>query len=611
MNKQLKNVALWMLIIVGFIYLWQLSSEKAKEIELTYSEFKQFVKEKKVSDVVISPDLISGILEKEGKSFKFKAVPVADSKLVEDLENNQIKYRGQKNRGWFVELLLNLVPWLLIAAIWYFLFFRGASMGGKQIFSFGRSKARLQTDKKTKTTFADVAGVEESKEELKEIIQFLKEPAKFQKLGGKIPKGVLLVGPAGTGKTLLAKAVAGEAGVPFFASSGSEFVEMFVGVGASRVRDLFDMGRKNAPCVLFIDEIDAVGRHRGAGYGGGHDEREQTLNQLLVEMDGFETKEGVIILAATNRPDVLDAALLRSGRFDRHVVVPIPDIKGREEILRVHAKNIKLSPSADLSVIAKRTPGFVGADLSNLINEAALLAARRDKEAVEMPELEEAIDRVQAGPERRSRKISEKEKKIIAFHESGHALVARHMPDTEPVHKISIIPRGMALGYTIQLPTEDKYLITKSEIIAKLTVLLGGRAAEKIIFNEITTGAENDLKVATSMVQNMICIYGMSDKLGNVSLRKREEEVFLGRDIFAHEKLYSEKTAQQIDEETKKIIDEAFVKASELIKNNIEKLNRLAEKLVEKEILEGDELARLLNGETIASTVNKDEQKTN
>ncbi|MFH0947477.1 MAG: ATP-dependent zinc metalloprotease FtsH [Elusimicrobiota bacterium] len=599
MGKQLKNVALWMLIIVGFVYLWQISSEKAKEIELTYSEFKQFVKEKKISDIIISQDLISGTLEKEGKSFKFKAVPVADSKLVEDLENNQIKYRGQKNRGWFVELILSIVPWILIAFVWYILFFRGASMGGRQVFSFGNSRARLQTDKKNKTTFADVAGIEESKEELKEIIQFLKDPAKFQKLGGKIPKGVLLVGPAGTGKTLLAKAVAGEAGVPFYASSGSEFVEMFVGVGASRVRDLFNMGRKNAPCVLFIDEIDAVGRHRGAGFGGGHDEREQTLNQLLVEMDGFETKEGVILLAATNRPDVLDAALLRSGRFDRHIVVPVPDIKGREEILMVHAKNVKLSPLADLSIIAKRTPGFVGADLANLVNEAALLAARREKEAVEMPELEEAIDRVMSGPERRSKKISEKEKRIIAFHESGHALVAKLMPNTESVHKISIIPRGMALGYTIQLPTEDKYLITKSEIIAKLTVLLGGRAAEKIIFNEITTGAENDLKVATSMVQNMICIYGMSDKLGNVSLRKREEEIFLGRDIFAQEKLYSEKTAQQIDEETKKILDEAFEKAKELIKNNIEKLNRLAEKLVEKEILDGDELARLLNGDTV------------
>ncbi|MDD5686379.1 MAG: ATP-dependent zinc metalloprotease FtsH [Elusimicrobia bacterium] len=598
MNKQAKSLALWMLIIVGFVYLWLMANDKAKEIDIGYSEFKQAVKEKKVTDVVISPDLIFGSLQKDGKTYKFRAVPVPDTKLVEDLENSQIKYKGQKNRGWFVELLLSAIPWLLFLGLWYFLFFRGASMGGKQIFSFGRSKARLQqTDKKNKITFADVAGVEESKEELKEIIQFLKDPARFQKLGGKIPKGVLLVGPAGTGKTLLAKAVAGEAGVPFFSSSGSEFVEMFVGVGASRVRDLFDMGRKNAPCVLFIDEIDAVGRHRGAGYGGGHDEREQTLNQLLVEMDGFDTKEGVILLAATNRPDVLDSALLRSGRFDRHIVVPVPDIKGREEILRVHAKGIKMSETADLSIIAKRTPGFVGADLANLINEAALLAARRNKESVEMPELEEAIDRVMSGPERKSRKISDKEKKIIAFHESGHALVAKLLPNTEPVHKISIIPRGMALGYTIQLPTEDKYLTSKSEIMSKVTVLLGGRAAETIIFNDITTGAENDLKVATSMVQNMICIYGMSEKLGNVSLRKREEEIFMGRDIFAQEKLYSEKTAQQIDEETKKTIDDAFNRATELIKNNIDKLNHLAEKLVEKEILEGDELAKLLNGE--------------
>lgn len=602
MNKQSKNLALWMFIIVVFIALWSMASEMAKEIDIGYSEFKQAVKEKKVSDVIVSQELITGKIQKPEGNLKFKTIPVQDSKLVEELENYKIIYKGRQGRGWFVELLLAAIPWLLFLGLWYFLFFRGASMGGKQVFSFGRSKAKLQIDKKDKITFADVAGVEESKEELKEIIQFLKDPAKFQKLGGKIPKGVLLVGAAGTGKTLLAKAVAGEAGVPFFSSSGSEFVEMFVGVGASRVRDLFDMGKKSAPCVLFIDEIDAVGRHRGAGYGGGHDEREQTLNQLLVEMDGFNTKEGVILLAATNRPDVLDAALLRSGRFDRHIVVPVPDIKGREEILKVHAKNIKLSAAADLSVIAKRTPGFVGADLANLINEAALLAARRNKESVEMPELEEAIDRVQAGPERRSRKISDKEKKIIAYHESGHALVAKLLPNTEPVHKISIIPRGMALGYTIQLPTEDKYLITKSEIIAKLTVLLGGRAAEKLIFDEITTGAENDLKVATSLVQNMICIYGMSDKLGNVSLRKREEEVFLGRDIFAHEKLYSEKTAQEIDGETKKIIDAAFNRANELIEKNTDKLKKLAEKLIEKEILEGDELAKLLNGEKNETT---------
>ncbi|HAM39395.1 MAG TPA: cell division protein FtsH [Elusimicrobia bacterium] len=602
MNKQTKNLALWLLIIVGFIYLWLIASEKSKVIDVDYSEFKQAIKERRVSDIEISPDLIFGTIVKDGKTNKFKTVPVEDPKLVEDMENNSIKYKGQKKRGWFIELILTALPWLLFLGLWYFLFFRGASMGGKQIFSFGRSRARLQTDKSKKVTFADVAGVEESKEELKEIIQFLKDPAKFQKLGGKIPKGVLLVGPSGTGKTLLAKAVAGEAGVPFFASSGSEFVEMFVGVGASRVRDLFDMGRKNAPCVLFIDEIDAVGRHRGAGYGGGHDEREQTLNQLLVEMDGFDTKEGVILLAATNRPDVLDSALLRSGRFDRHIMVPVPDIKGREEILRVHSKNIKLSESADLSIIAKRTPGFVGADLANLVNEAALIAARRNKEAVEMPELEESIDRVMSGPELKSRKISDSERRIIAIHESGHAIVAKMLPNVEKVHKISIIPRGMALGYTIQLPTEDKYLVTKNEILGKVTVLLGGRAAEKLIFSDITTGSENDLKIATNLVFNMICIYGMSEKLGNVTLRKREEDVFLGRDIFAHEKMYSEKTAQLIDEEMKRIIDDAFNKATELIKNNLNKLNRLAESLVEKEILEGAELANLLNGESIVES---------
>jgi len=602
MNKQTKNLALWLLIIVGFIYLWLIASEKSKVIDVDYSEFKQAIKERRVSDIEISPDLIFGTIVKDGKTNKFKTVPVEDPKLVEDMENNSIKYKGQKKRGWFIELILTALPWLLFLGLWYFLFFRGASMGGKQIFSFGRSRARLQNAKSKKVTFADVAGVEESKEELKEIIQFLKDPAKFQKLGGKIPKGVLLVGPSGTGKTLLAKAVAGEAGVPFFASSGSEFVEMFVGVGASRVRDLFDMGRKNAPCVLFIDEIDAVGRHRGAGYGGGHDEREQTLNQLLVEMDGFDTKEGVILLAATNRPDVLDSALLRSGRFDRHIMVPVPDIKGREEILRVHSKNIKLSESADLSIIAKRTPGFVGADLANLVNEAALIAARRNKEAVEMPELEESIDRVMSGPELKSRKISDSERRIIAIHESGHAIVAKMLPNVEKVHKISIIPRGMALGYTIQLPTEDKYLVTKNEILGKVTVLLGGRAAEKLIFSDITTGSENDLKIATNLVFNMICIYGMSEKLGNVTLRKREEDVFLGRDIFAHEKMYSEKTAQLIDEEMKRIIDDAFNKATELIKNNLNKLNRLAESLVEKEILEGAELANLLNGESIVES---------
>src|SRR3989339_152998 len=474
MNKQAKNLALWMLIIVGFIYLWLIASEKSKVIDVDYSEFKQAIKEHRVSDIIISPDIISGSIIKDNKTIKFKTVPVQDTNLVQDLENNQIKYKGQKNRGWFVELVLSALPWILFLVLWYFLFFRSASMGGKQIFSFGRSKAHLQTDKTKKVTFADVAGVEESKEELKEIIQFLKDPARFQKLGGKIPKGVLLVGPSGTGKTLLAKAVAGEAGVPFFSSSGSEFVEMFVGVGASRVRDLFEQGRRSAPCLLFIDEIDAVGRHRFAGIGGGHDEREQTLNQLIVEMDGFDTKEGVILIAATNRPDVLDPALLRPGRFDRHISVPTPDLKGREEILRVHARSIKMAQSVDLRIIARRTPGFVGADIANLVNEAALLAARKTREAVIMDDLEEAIDRVIAGPQRKSRMISDREKKIIAYHEAGHTLVARFTPDTDPVHKVSIIPRGPALGYTLQLPMEDRYLTTRQEILARLDVLLGG-----------------------------------------------------------------------------------------------------------------------------------------
>jgi len=465
--------------------------------------------------------------------------------------------------------------------------------GGKQVAAFGRSKAKMQGGKKTKITFQDVAGCDEAKEELKEIIEFLKDPAKFQKLGGKIPKGVILYGAPGTGKTLLAKAVSGEAGVPFFSSSGSEFVEMFVGVGASRVRDLFDQGRKNAPCLLFIDELDAVGRHRFAGIGGGHDEREQTLNQLLVEMDGFDTKEGVILIAATNRPDVLDRALLRPGRFDRHIVVPIPDLKGREEILSVHSRNIKLAPEVNLMVIARRTPGFVGADLANLMNEAALLAARKSKPAVEMADLEEAIDRLIAGPERKSRMISDREKKIVAYHESGHALIAKLIPGSDPIHKVSIIPRGPSLGYTLQLPTEDRYLTTKSEILTKITVLLGGRAAEEIIFNEITTGAENDLVKVTEITQKMVCEYGMSEKLGPLTLRKREEELFLGRDIMQRERMYSEKTAQLIDEEVKTIIKECEDRGIKILKENIDKLRILAEKLIEKEMLEGDEVDKL------------------
>jgi cell division protease FtsH len=448
---------------------------------------------------------------------------------------------------------------------------------------------------KSDVTFKDVAGCDEVKEELQEIIEFLKDPKKFQRLGGKIPKGVLLYGPPGTGKTLLAKAVAGEAGVPFFSASGSEFVEMFVGVGASRVRDLFEQGRKHAPCLLFIDELDAVGRHRFAGIGGGHDEREQTLNQLLVELDGFDTTEGVILIAATNRPDVLDPALLRPGRFDRHIVVPVPDIKGREEILKVHTRKVKLAPDVDLVIIAQRTPGFVGADLANLVNEAALLASRKNKDAVDMSDFDEAVEKVMAGPARKSRVISEREKKIIAYHESGHALVAKLTPGCDPVHKISLIPRGPALGYTLQLPAEDKYIISKQELLNKISVLLGGRIAEKLVFNDLTTGAQNDLSKATDIATKMVTEYGMSEKIGPLTLRKREEEIFLGRDYLSKEKLYSEYTAKLIDDEIKNIIETCSQNVEKLLSENIKKLDALANKLIEKEVLEGKEIDEIVS----------------
>jgi cell division protease FtsH len=468
--------------------------------------------------------------------------------------------------------------------------------------AFGRSKAKLQSGKKQKVTFADVAGCDEAKEELQEIIEFLKDPAKFQKLGGKIPKGVLLFGSPGTGKTLLAKAVAGEAGVPFFSSSGSDFVEMFVGVGASRVRDLFDQGRKNAPCLLFVDEIDAVGRQRFAGIGGGHDEREQTLNQILVEMDGFDTKEGVILIAATNRPDVLDPALMRPGRFDRQVAVPMPDLKGREQILNVHAKNIKLGPGVDLKIIARRTPGFVGADLANLVNEAALLAARRNKQWVEMRELEEAIDRVIAGPERKSRMMSEKEKSVIAYHESGHTLVAKMLPTSDPVHKVSIIPRGPALGYTLQLPTEDKYLTTKSEILNRVCILMGGRGAEQMIFQDVTTGAQDDLSKATDIAHKMVCEYGMSDRMGPVTYKKKDGEMFLGRDLSSAQP-YSDQTAQAIDEEVKSIIAGCQARVKKILEDNRGKLEALAKALVEREVLNGEEINQIVRGEPLDKLV--------
>jgi cell division protease FtsH len=493
--------------------------------------------------------------------------------------------------SWF-SIFISWFPLILLVGVWIF-FMRQMQVGGGKAMSFGKSRAKLLTESQVKITFEDVAGIEEAKEELNEIISFLKDPKKFTKLGGRIPKGVLLMGPPGTGKTLLARAIAGEAGVPFFSISGSDFVEMFVGVGASRVRDLFLQGKKSAPCIIFIDEIDAVGRHRGAGLGGGHDEREQTLNQLLVEMDGFESNEGVILIAATNRPDVLDPALLRPGRFDRQVVVPRPDVKGREMILKVHAKKVPLSPDVDLAVIARGTPGFSGADLANVVNEAALLAARVDKTVVESIDFDDAKDKVLMGVERRSMVISDEEKKSTAYHEAGHTLVARTIPGTDPVHKVSIIPRGRALGVTMQLPIEDKHSYSREALLARITVLMGGRAAEDIIFNTFTTGAGNDIEQATEMARKMVCEWGMSDKLGPLSFGKKDEQIFLGREMSTH-KNYSEATAVEIDTEIRHIVDESYAKAHSILLENIQNLHNLSECLIEKENLTGPEVDEII-----------------
>jgi len=494
----------------------------------------------------------------------------------------------------FLGVLLNLLPFILIVILFFFLF-QQVQGGGSKVMSFGKSRAKMMTKDQPRVTFKDVAGVDEAVEELREIRDFLANPAKFQALGAKIPKGVLLYGPPGSGKTLLAKAVAGEAGVPFFSISGSDFVEMFVGVGASRVRDLFEQAKASAPAIIFMDEIDAVGRHRGAGLGGGHDEREQTLNQLLVEMDGFDTKAGVILIAATNRPDILDPALLRPGRFDRQIVVDRPDLQGRIEILKVHTRDKPLADDVDLEVLARRTPGFTGADLANLVNEAALLSARHGKKKLDMEEMEEAIDRVLAGPERRTRIISDKEKEIIAYHETGHALVAHELPNADPVHKISIIPRGQALGYTLTLPTEDKYLVTKSELVDELAMLLGGRVAEEMVFGELTTGDQNDIEKATKLARKMVCEYGMSERLGPLTLGQKQGEVFLGRDLVTHQD-YSEQIAYEIDREVRRLVDEAYARAGEILRRNRQKLDVIAKTLIEKETLEKEELLALLEG---------------
>jgi len=566
---------------------------KKPEVVIPYSQFKELAQAGKVSDLTITDEAITGKMETAKGTENFQTVRVVDPDLVKQLDARQIKYTGKVESKWLMNILSWILPLILFIFFWRFLLSR---MGPEtSVMSFGKSRAKIFAEKDKKVTFMDVAGIDEAKEELKEVVEFLKSPEKFQRLGGKIPKGVLLVGAPGTGKTLLAKAVAGEANVPFFSISGSDFVEMFVGVGAARVRDLFAQAQNHAPCIIFIDELDALGKARGVNPIGRHDEQEQTLNQLLAEMDGFEPNTGVIIMAATNRPEILDPALLRPGRFDRHVVVDRPDIVGREEILKIHTKSVKLSPGVDLRVIASRTPGFVGADLANIINEAALLAARKNKEAVEMTDIEEAIDRVIAGLEKKRRLMSKKEKEIVAFHEAGHALMASTVPNADPVRRISIIPRGIsALGYTLQLPTEDRYLMTRSELLDRLAVLLGGRVSEEIIFGEISTGAHNDLQRATDIATSMVKEYGMSEALGYVTFEKEKKPFFLPPTLTSS-KEYSEETARKIDEEVKKIIDQAYHRTKEILQGKKDKLEELARFLLEKEVVEEADLKKILH----------------
>ena len=574
----------------------------AKPTEISYTSFMQHVQADEIKQVKIVDNVISGKL-KDGK--EFSTVAPNDSKLVEKLEKKHVDIKAElpPQPPWWMSILSSLLPMLIIVGLWFMLMNQGGAGGGK-VMNFGKSRARRYDEDKMKITFKDVAGAEEAKQELEEVVEFLKSPQKYNELGAKIPKGVLLYGPPGTGKTLLAKAVAGEAGVPFFSISGSDFVEMFVGVGASRVRDLFDQAKKSAPCIVFIDEIDAVGRQRGAGLGGGHDEREQTLNQLLVEMDGFSANEGIIMIAATNRPDILDPALLRPGRFDRQIVVDRPDIKGRTEILKVHCKGKPVGQDVSLDVIAQRTPGFTGADLSNLVNEAALLTARRDKKVINMPEMEEAAERVIMGPERKSRVISDKEKRLTAYHEGGHTIVGMLLEHTDPVHKVTIIPRGRAGGYTLSLPKEDKYYATRSEMLDELKVLLGGRVAEALVLKEISSGASNDLQRATQLARQMICEYGMSENIGPVTFGHRQDQVFLGRDI-ARDKDYSEEVAAEIDKEVRAFIEDAYAATEKLLSDNIDKLHVIAKALIEKETLEEEEINQLVKYGHILSAEEK------
>ncbi|KAF0220210.1 MAG: cell division protease [Geobacteraceae bacterium] len=600
MNQFYKNLALWLVISLMMILLFNLFNKpKPSQERLNYSEFITAVDAGKVSSVTIQGNEVIGKFS-DGK--EFRSYKPSDATLSAKLLEKKISVAARPEEekfSWF-SIFISWFPLILLVGVWIF-FMRQMQAGGGKAMSFGKSRAKLLTETQGRITFEDVAGIEEAKEELEEIISFLKEPKKFTKLGGRIPKGVLLMGPPGTGKTLLARAIAGEAGVPFFSISGSDFVEMFVGVGASRVRDLFVQGKKSAPCIIFIDEIDAVGRHRGAGLGGGHDEREQTLNQLLVEMDGFESNEGVILIAATNRPDVLDPALMRPGRFDRQVVVPRPDVKGREMILKVHVKKTPLAPGVDMGVIARGTPGFSGADLANVVNEAALLAARKDKSMVDMQDFDDAKDKVLMGVERRSMVISEEEKKNTAYHEAGHTLVAKLIPGTDPIHKVSIIPRGRALGVTMQLPIEDKHSYSKESLLNRIAVLMGGRAAEEIIFNAMTTGAGNDIERATEIARKMVCEWGMSDKLGPVSFGKKDEQIFLGREM-ATQKNYSEATAIEIDTELRRIVDENYARAKQLLTDKIDILHRISKELIVKENLSGAEVERIVKGEDGASS---------
>ena len=593
MNTFYKNLSMWLVIGLTMILLFQMFNKPQQQSDaISYSEFWSSVESGAINKVSIQGEEISGVGQ-DGRPFK--TVAPSDTELLPMLRKSDVNISVRKPEAtpWYLTLFVSWFPMLLLIGVWIF-FMRQMQMGGKGgALSFGKTRAKLQGEGEVKVTFKDVAGIDEAKEELEEIIDFLRDPQKFTRLGGRIPKGVLLAGPPGTGKTLLARAIAGEAGVPFFTISGSDFVEMFVGVGASRVRDLFNQGKKNAPCIIFIDEIDAVGRHRGAGLGGGHDEREQTLNQLLVEMDGFEGNDGVIIIAATNRPDVLDPALLRPGRFDRQVVVPVPDIKGREMILEIYGKKTKLAADVDMAVIARGTPGFSGADLENLVNEAALLAARENRDEVNNELLERAKDKVMMGAERRSMIISEKEKEITAYHEAGHALVARLLPGADPIHKVTIIPRGRALGLTMQLPVDEKYTHARGYLLDRIAILFGGRVAEKLVFDEITTGAGNDIERASELARKMVCEWGMSDELGPLAYGKKEEHIFLGREIAQHRD-YSEQTAQRIDAAVKQIIVEANDKVTRLLEENRDILTAIAAELLERETIMLEDIDRII-----------------